>query len=168
MNTTTTGNRPRLSFYHANGKCTGCAAYFELYPAHDCEDGSIRLRLAGQKAPLNTDNMLVFPSFDWERGISVRLTFDDLCRMLQVFRGEVESLADGKGIFHHSRRAFTALRLCHVVEPCSCFKLEAHERVNDSQNETTLAIFLTPSEALGLQLAIESSMGLIAFGVPNA
>ena len=168
MNTTTTADRPALAFYNANCKCTGCAAKFELYPANGLVGGSILLRLAKQMPADPSANPPAFPSFDWTHEISVRLTFDDLCRILQVLRGETESIADGKGIFHHSRRAATALHLCHVVEPCSCYKLEARRRmIDDPNDDTQAAIFLVESEALGLRLAIENSIGLIAFGIPS-
>ena len=110
--------RPKLAFYHASPKGTGCAATLELHPAHDDVDGSIWLCAANQ---MTIGNRMgpnpTFPRFDWENRICVKLDFNDLCAMLQVFRGECESLEDGRGLFHQSPRGTTKIVLAHSVEP---------------------------------------------------
>ena len=165
MNTTTTGNRPSLAIYHANGRGTGCAAKFELCPAKPEIEGYVLLTLANQCGVREIPaEKCCATKFDWENAIAVKLCFPDLCAMLQVFRGETESLTDGKGIFHRLPQAAVGLHLSHLIEPCNCYRLEAYRRVNDATDEARFGILLMPSEALGLCLAIENSMGLIAFG----
>ena len=165
-NTETTTNRPALAFYHANGKGTGCAAKFELHPAHDSTEGSIFLRLANQRLGDGSANPRIYPSFDWDGAITIRLAFADVCEFLRVFRGECESIQDGKGLFHRYAGGAVKVGLRHMVEPLPCYSLEAC-RLDPDGNEHSACIVLSSAEALGLSLALEDSMGLIAFGIPK-
>ena len=87
------GMRPRLALYHANAKGTGCAIKMELHPAVGAADGSIFCTFAAQKT---IGNRLgpnpTFPTFDWTEAITVKLAFDDLTKMQQVFRMHRRSL----------------------------------------------------------------------------
>ena len=85
--------------------------------------------------------------------------------MLQVFRGECESLEDGRGLFHQSPRGTTKIVLAHSVEPKQGYLFEVFRSRRDGTDAHAM-IFLSPSEALGLTAAIESSMGVICFGIP--
>ena len=157
--------RPTLTMYHPNGKGTGSAIMIELHPAHDDTAGSIMATIATQ---LTIGDRLgavpVYPRFDWEGAITVKLDFTDISKMLQVFRGECESLEDGRGLFHKSTRGTTKIILRHIVEPINGYMLEVY-RKTDSE-DSNARIFLSPYEALGLATAIESSMGVICFGIP--
>ena len=158
--------RPALTMYHPNGNGTGSAIRLELHPAHDDTAGSIMATIA---TPLTTGNcmgsMLVYPRFDWEGAITVKLDFTDISKMLQVFRGECESLEYGRGLFHKSTRGTTKIILNHIVEPINGYMLEVYRKTSDSE-DSNARIFLSPSEAFGLTAAIESSMGVICFGIP--
>ena len=58
--------RPRLSYYHPNGRGTGGAVQFELHPAHGCTDGSIFATFARQKTVGTREgSVCTFPRFDW-------------------------------------------------------------------------------------------------------
>ena len=158
--------RPKLAFYHANARGTGGALQLELHPAHDDTDGSIMATFATQ---LTIGDRLgavpVYPRFDWEGAITVKLDFTDISKMLQVFRGECESLEYGRGLFHKSTRGTTKIILSHIVEPINGYMLEVYRKTSDSE-DSNARIFLSPYEALGLATAIESSMGVICFGIP--
>ena len=157
---------PELTMYHPNAKGTGSAIRLELHPAHDDTAGSIMATIATQ---LNTGNCMgsvpVYPRFDWEGAITVKLDFTDISKMLQVFRGECESLEDGRGLFHQSTRGTTKIMLSHIVEPINGYMLEVYRKTSGSE-DSNARIFLLPYEALGLATAIESSMGVICFGIP--
>ena len=157
---------PELTMYHPNGKGTGSAIKLELHPAHDDTAGSIMATIATQ---LTTGNCIgsvpIYPQFDWKGAITVKLDFTDISKMLQVFRGECESLEDGRGLFHLSTRGTTKIMLRHVVEPIHGYMLEVYRTMRDS-DDSNARIFLSPYEALGLATAIESSMGVICFGIP--
>lgn len=158
--------RPTLTMYHPNGKGTGSAIRLELHPAHDDTAGSIMATIATQ---LTTGDykcsVPVYPKFDWDGAITVKLDFTDISKMLQVFRGECESLEDGRGLFHKSTRGTTKIMLRHLVEPIYGYMLEVYRNALGSE-DSNARIFLSPSDALGLTAAIESSMGVICFGIP--
>ena len=158
--------RPKLAFYKANAKGSGCAMKMELHPAHGQTDGSIMVTLANQmtigdrRGPNPT-----FPHFDWENAICVKLDFSDLSKMLQVFRGECESIEEGRGLVHRSPKGLAYIRLAHLIEPIPGYRLEV-EFFAGSGNSERRTVMLMPCEALGLAAAIESSLGVICFGIP--
>ena len=158
--------RPRLSYYHPNGRGTGGAVQFELHPAHGSTDGSIFATFARQKTVGSREGgVCTFPRFDWTNRICVKLDMSDLLQMLQVFRGMQESIADGKGLFHRSEHSNTVVKLEHRIEPQPGYVFEAWRKPLDGES-TSAGIVFTVAEALGLSLAIEQSMDVIAFGIP--
>lgn len=160
--------RPKLTFYHPNARGTGCAAQFELHPAQGDLDGSIWLCAANQmtvgdrRGPNPT-----YPRFDWENRLIVKLDFNDLCKILQVFRGECESIDDGRGLYHTSAKASTRIVLRHVLEPMSGYSLEIYRTARSGGEESSARIFFSPAEALGLCESIAGSMSVLVFGVPQ-
>ena len=159
--------RPKLSFFHPNARGTGGAIEMELHPAHDDTDGSIMLRLANQLTVGDrTSANPVFPRFDWENAITIRLDFDDLCAFLQVLRGECESINDKRGIFHNYGGMTTKILFSHMVDETSGYLLEAY-RNKPGNDESLHACFrISGREALGICEAIAGSMSIIAFGIP--
>jgi len=166
------GYRPRLSYYHASPKGTGSAINFELHPAHWASgayvEGSLFVTFANQKTiGVRNGAETVFPSFDWKNKITMRLTMSDISQMLMVFRGMQESIADGKGLFHRSSRYNTMIKFEHRIEPCPGYILEVYRKSLDGSEQQHAFIAFSPAEAVGLSLAIEQSMGVIAFGIPE-
>ena len=164
--------RPRLSYYHANAKGTGSAIQFELHPAHDSElgmvEGSIFVIMANQLTVGRRDGATpVFPSFDWKNRVVLRLTMADVSQLLMVFRGIQENLCDGKGIFHRSARFNTIIKFTHELDPRPGYALEVSRKPVQGGEVQRVFIAFSPTEALGLSLAIEQSLGLIAFGLPE-
>ena len=159
--------RPKLAFYHATPKGTGCAATLELHPAHDDTDGSIMLCAANQ---MTIGNRMgpnpTFPRFDWENRICVKLDFNDLCAMLQVLRGECETINGDYGLYHRTAKATTKIQLRHLVDPVSGYSLELYKTPVGGGEETRAHILLSPAEALGLCESIAGSMYLVSFGIP--
>ena len=159
--------RPKLAFYHASPKGTGCAATLELHPAHDDVDGSIWLCAANQ---MTIGNRMgpnpTFPRFDWENRICVKLDFNDLCAMLQVFRGECESINGDHGLYHRTAKATTKIRLRHLVDPVSGYSLELYKTPAGGGEESRAHLLLSAAEALGLCESIAGAMYLVSFGIP--
>ena len=159
--------RPRLAFFHANAKGTGCAATLELHPAHDDTDGSIMLTAANQ---MTIGNRMgpnpTFPRFDWENKICVKLDFSDLCAMLQVLRGECESINGEHGLYHRTAKAATKIQLRHLVDPVSGYSLELYRTPTGGGEETRAHILFGSGEALGLCESIAGAMYLVSFGIP--
>ena len=160
--------RPNLCFYHANQKGTGSAVKMNLHPAHDNTDGCIMLSIANQRTVGDRNGPTpTFPTFDWDGAIHVKLDFSDLTQMLQVFRGECESINEGKGLYHRSTKAATSIRLAHLIEPVSGYMLDVCRKQNNCNEDGTRARMLFgTAEALGLKEAIAGSMYLIGFGIP--
>lgn len=159
--------RPKLTFYHANVKGTGGAISLDLHPAHDDVDGCIMMRIANQMTIGNRQGPNpVYPRFDWENAISVKLGFDDLCQFLQVFRGECESAGDGHGLIHATARATTNIRLRHLVDPVTGYSLEVYRTMRSNGEESRAHILLSSAEATGLCESIAGSMSVISFGIP--
>jgi len=158
--------RPKLTFYHPNAKGTGCAVSMDLHPAHDDTDGSIMMKVANQmtigdrRGPNPT-----FPRFDWENAICVKLDFNDLCRFLQVFRGECESIDDDHGLLHRSPTGLTRIQLRHLVEPAG-YSLELYKSLAGKSEEVRTHLLFSTAEATGLCEAIAGSLHFVAFGIP--
>ena len=163
--------RPRLTFYHANGKGTGSAAQFEVVPACSERDGVIYLTLASQKSiatGVDDQGKRQYATFDWQNRVIVKLNFNDLCQMLQVFRGPVTAIADGKGLYHNSRNMTTMINLTQQAEPYSGLALDVSRRSKDeSDSAVRVRIVFNSAEAFGLGAVIEQSLGIIAFGIPK-
>ena len=153
--------RPAITICHANARGTGTALRLELHPANTDSDGSILATIAPQNAikPVAT--------FDWNNSISVRLCLMDLAKILQVFRGNYESIDDGKGLYHLTINGCTVVRLYHRIEPIGGYVLDVAHKPNDG--ETVRLVFsMTYDEAFALAEAIDHAMLYVAFGVPVA
>lgn len=151
---------PRLYIRHANGKGTGSEVEISLQPADGIIMGGLTVRIANQSAvaTINTP-----PTFNWADCATLVLDWKDCAEVLQVFRGECESIGEGKG------RSFTALgekvhyNLTHKIEPVLGYLLEADvERSNGRLDK--FRTFFSNAESLGIAVAIESSMSAIFFG----
>lgn len=167
-----TNKRPTLVLYHANGKGTGSAIKLELYPARvgDLDSGAIYATIAPQSTLGDRRSTPpIYPRFDWDNAINVKLEFTDLSKVLQVLRGETESIDDSKGLLHPYHDKCQTIRFRHMIEPVCGYSLEVYETFTgdgEHANERRAYIFLSTAEALGLSLAIEHSFAAIAFGAP--
>lgn len=160
--------RPKLTFYRANSKCTGGALQLEVHPAHDDVDGSIMAVFARQLTVGDRSVVPpVFATFDWDNSICVKFDFNDLTKMLEVFRGVKESLEDGKGLFHVSPAGSTKISLRHLVEYDGAYSFEVTRNKSGTTESKSAHIVLSSSEAYGLAMAIEDSLGVICFGIPE-
>jgi hypothetical protein len=145
----------------------------ELYPARvgDPDSGAIYATIARQSSLGDRRSTPpIYPSFDWDNALKVKLDFTDLAKVLQVLRGETESIEDGKGLFHRYADKYQLIKFRHIIEPVCGYSLEVSETSTDADAQTSdrkAYIFLSSAEALGLSLAIEHSFAAIAFGVAD-
>ena len=159
--------RPKLAFYHPTAKGTGAAVQFELHPAHDNTDGCLMMKIANQcgigsrQGPNPT-----YARFDWANGITVKLDFSDLCQFLRVFRGECESVGEGRGLYHMAGAMSTRIVLRHMVDPIPAYSLELYRSQKGSDESSYAHLLINPDEAVGLCESIAGSMYLISFGIP--
>ena len=162
-------NLPCLRFYHPNGRGTGCAMVMKLRPADATHDGFIVVSFANQMTVGNpTGDNPTFPKFDWENRVDVVLDFNDLCAILQVLRGETESVCDGRGIFRKYNGCCQKIQMRHLVEPVCGYSFEVLEMTANGGDEKRVHMLMSPAESLGIYEAITGSMHLIAFGSPYA
>ena len=160
--------RPKLSYYHPNGRGTGCAVQFELHPAHDMAEGSVWVAFAKQKTVGTITPMRTFPTFDMNNRIWIKLDMSDLMQMLQVFRGMQETIEDGKGLFHRTQEYYDIIKLEHRIEPVHGYVFEVSRKKCESEDAPErICIVFSVAEALGLSLAIEQSILYVAFGIPE-
>ena len=161
-----TNNTPSVTIYHANAKGTGSAVRMALQPASVEAEGCIMLEIADQASIPNLRvTPPTFATFDWEDSILVRLDFNDLCKMLQVFRGEEEEIDYGNGLYHVSKTHATKIILRHIIEPVLGYRLYVSIIPTTKDEEVKNAqILFYPSEALGLCEAFAGSMSRICFG----
>ena len=161
--------RPRLSYYHPNGRGTGCAVQFELHPAHGMTEGSVWVAFAKQKTVGMVEGTTrILPTFDTDNRIWIKLDMYDLMQMLQVFRGMQESIEDGKGLFHRTQEYYDIIKLEHRIEPVPGYLFEVSRRKYESEDAPErIGIVFSVAEALGLSLAIEQSILYVAFGIPE-
>ena len=162
-------NLPCLRFYHPNAKGTGCAMVMKLHPADATQDGFIVVSFANQMTVGNPhgDNP-TFPKFDWDNRVDVVLDFNDLCAILQVLRGETESVHEGRGIFHKYKECCQRIHLRHLIDPVCGYSFEVFETPANGCDEKRAHMLLSPAESLGILESIAGSMYLIAFGSPYA
>ena len=160
-------NSPCLRLYHPNAKGTGCAMVMKLRPADATQDGFIVVSFANQTTVGNpTGDNPTFPTFDWENRVDVVLDFHDLCAILQVLRGETESIREGRGIFRKYKECSQRIQLHHVVEPECGYLFEVFDKPANGGEEKRARMFLSTAESLGICESVAGSMYLIAFGSP--
>ena len=138
----------------------------KLRPADTVQDGFIVASFANQMTVGNPngDNP-TFPKFDWENKVDVVLDFNDLCAILQVLRGETESIGNGRGIFHKDEECFQRIQLRHLIDPVCGYSFEVFEYSENGGDSRRAHMFLSPAESLGICESIAGTMHLIAFGV---
>ena len=140
----------------------------KLRPADATQDGFVVVSFANQMTVGNpTGDNPTFPKFDWEDKVDVVLDFNDLCAILQVLRGETESIRDGRGIFHKYKECRQGIHLCHMIDPVCGYSFEVFETPANGGDEKRVRMLLSPAASLGICESIAGSMYLIAFGVPR-
>ena len=161
-------NRPRLEFYHPNAKGTGCAMAMALRPSDSTQNGYVAVSFANQMTVGNsTGDNPTCPTFDWENSVDVVLDFNDLCAILQVLRGETESIDGIHGIYHKYKEYCQKIQLRHLIDPVCGYSFEVVETPANGGEEKRVHMLLSPAESLGICESIAGSMYLITFGMPR-
>lgn len=131
-----------LKIYHPNAKGTGSCLKISETPT------DTMLQVFSQGASRGG-----FPSFDWDRPVDFVVDWRNLAEILMVFRGECESLGDGRGLSYAHDAGWSKLMLRHVIEPVHCYVLEIYEKRGDVESRGIFT--LSTAEALGLSLIFE-------------
>ena len=138
---------PSLTIYHPSSRGVGSALRLKLIPfVYDDphRSGKLEIKIAKQDGD----------EYDWSCALYENLDFEDVTRMLMVFRGEAESINDGAGITHWWTHTFN---MSHVIEPVHGYRMML------TSGDRLAAFMLKPAEALGISLALEQSMSKLVF-----
>ena len=135
-----------IKIYHPSSRGVGSALKLKLIPFvyGDPRSGKLVITIAKQDGD----------EYDWSRAMYENLDFEDVARMLQVFRGETESINDGAGITHWFVHK---LNMTHVIEPICGYEITL------TNGDRVATFTLKPAEALGISLALEHSMAKLVF-----
>lgn len=152
-------HNPTLKLYHPNAKGTGSALSIECVPAHNDKSGYFGFVIYPQN-PTN-ENL----TFNAESAVGFALDFLGASQLLQVLRGEVESLNEGKGICLESKSCAVRVTFRHQVEPYGCYVLEVFAIKKDDSKEERHGIFtFSNAEACGICEVLASTLHIITFG----
>ena len=140
---------------HQNAKGTGAMMEMAYDPAPiDGIEGCLYIGLSPQC------NFV----FDMSEKIRYKLTPVEAAEILQVLRGECESIRDGKGLYYRSNGMSVKLQFRHVIEPVCGYSLELYESM---ERVRAYRIFLSYPEALVMSYAIEHALVPMVFGIPK-
>ena len=133
-----------LKIFRPNSKWTGALLRVAL-----TDRGNIKFSIYPQ---MQSDGIGI-PGFSKEDGVSFIVDWRDLAEMLMVFRGECESLEDGKGILCIHKDGWSKIMLRNVIEPMHHYALDIYDSRSDVERHWDFQLSLP--EALGLSLIIE-------------
>ena len=151
---------PKRYIRHENSNGTGSEVEISLQPADGIIMGGLTVRIANQSA---VATLTTPPTFNWADSATIVLDWLQCAELLQVFRGECESIKGGSGRTYNALGEKVHYNLTHRIEIVGGYLLEADvERSNGRLDK--FSIFLSTGESLGIATAIESSMGVICFG----
>lgn len=152
-------HNPTLKLYHPNAKGTGSALSIECVPAHNDKSGYFGFVVYPQN-PTN-ENL----TFNAELAVGFALDFLGASQFLQVLRGEVESLNDGKGLYLIGKSCTVRVTFRHQIEPYGCYVLEVFAtKKNDSKEERHGIFVFNHAEAGGICEVLASTLHIITFG----
>ena len=160
--------RPKLVFYHPNGKGTGCAVQFELRAATGEREGALFAAFANQKSvagPGGGEGAKPAATFGWGEKITVKLNFQDICQLLPVLEGSAAAAGGGKGLFHDAGETSTVIHMSREAEPVAGVAFEvSKKRTNAGEAPQRSRILFTETEAAGLAKLFAAILLPMAFG----
>ena len=154
----------RVAFYHPNSAGTGSAMKLEPRVNRRESDryNCFFLDMAVQKtAARGQDGNKTHASFDWERKLTVKLGFIDICAMLEVLEGRCDKLGGARnGLFHQNGGACTVITLQKAEKGGYFLGLSRRTAANDISR---VNIVLSDAEALGLRCILQAGLFFITF-----
>lgn len=170
------GWTPRLSFYHPTQRGTGSAIAFEISPATGDVEGFLYVSVAAQNP--TPEKTVITPtgkrcaSFLWKNKICAKFTLTEVAETLMVLSGASNTAihAGKEGFFHASADASTMIDVRQSDDPARpgaitiSFTRMPKASPEDKQR---ISFYLSAAEALGVRLALEQSMSLLAFGMTH-
>lgn len=163
------GTKPReqkLTFYHPNAAGNGVALQLEPRVRRRESDryNCFFFEMAAQKTAAERDgDKRVFPTFDWENKLTVKMDFADICELLLVLEGKQERVGGQKnGIYHDSEKANTVITFGKIPEK-SGYSFGLSRKDKASGQLTRLSIGLSEAEAMGLRCILQVGLFMVTF-----
>ncbi len=156
----------KLTFYHPNAAGSGVA--LQLAPRVNRQESDryncFFFEMAAQKTAAERDgDKRVFPTFDWENKMTVKMEFADLCEMLLVLEGRQDKVGGQKnGLYHDSEKASTVISFGKIPEK-SGYSFGISRKEKESGKLTRLNIGLSEGEAIGLKCILQAGLFFITF-----
>lgn len=154
----------KLSIYHPSGSGNGAA--LSLEPRVNRLDSDnyncFFLEMALQKTGPSKDGDKRIPAtFDWEKKLTVKLDFNDICELLAVLEGRIEKAGGAKnGIFHQNGNGSTIISLQKAEK--GGYYIGLSKKTNDGV-ATRVGLLLSDAEAIGLRSVFQSGLFFITF-----
>lgn len=149
---------PALALYKANGKNTGTAMRLRLIPNGYItrrDGGAVEITFAAQSKD----------GFDFTKGVKCNLGFQDIMAVVSVLRGYNSTMNDGHGLAFVDADGIKSLFLDEVTNTVGGFCFTAQEEAGSGKR--IMCFYLTPAEALGIEIALTHALNYIVFGVPE-
>jgi hypothetical protein len=156
----------KLTFYHPNATGTGVALQLEpRIRRHDKDRyNCFFFEMAAQKTAAEREgDKKVFPTFDWEHKLTVKMDFPDICEMLLVLEGKQERVGGQKnGLYHDSEKATTIIAFGRIPDR-EGYSFGLSRKDKESGQLTRLNIGLSEAEAIGLKHILQVGLFFVTF-----
>lgn len=158
---------PRLALYHPTGGGVGAAMQLELRlnrlgeQRYDC----FFLDLAAQKTAAGRDgDKREWATFDWERKLTVKLDFADVCELLAVLEGKAERAGGQRnGLYHENGNCSTVIGFQKSPER-NGYLLGLSRKDKGGGQVTRIQMGLSETEAIGLRCLFQTGLFFMTFG----
>jgi hypothetical protein len=173
MNQQTNGLGPKpdysgqsLGLYHQNGRGTGSALRLELRLNRPGEDryNCFFLELAAQKTCVQRQNGDTQPAtFDWERKVTVKLDFIDVCEFLTVLEGRAAKIGGERGGLYHAAGGDNTLISFQRNAEQRTYYLGVSKKRDKDDSPQKVGMTLSEVEATGLRCLFQTGLFYITF-----
>lgn len=170
MTNSTTATAPdfkgrSISLYHPNARGTGSAVRLEPRVNRDSEDryNCFFLEMAAQQTAASHDQPKSPATFDWEKKITTKLGFSDVCECLMVLEQHQERLGpSGKGLYHATAQGNTLIDLRWQAERQN-YLLSLSRKRKEATSPQKISIAFSQAEALGIRCLLQTGLFFITF-----
>ncbi len=156
----------KVAFYHPTAKGDGSALRLEPRvnrmesDRHNC----FYLEMAPQKTVASREDAQRNPAtFDWERKMTVKLGFSDICELLAVLEGRQEKAGGARnGLYHESEKAVTVISFTRNMERGGHL-VGISRKDKEGGLLVRLHMALGEAESIGLRCILQSGLFYLSF-----
>lgn len=147
---------PTFRIYHPKQDNSGTAMAARVVPASLERQGYLQLEFAYQTEVGNGDS--VFPRFGWKDRLTIRMNLPEVAMFISFLQGDLETWntvlqkKDVEVVFDVSHKAGG-----------DTWELSA--RLSDKEHSRNIDLSMSKAETMALRMALQSVMGVLAFGI---